>query len=90
MWALTLAVIIAAAYLLGRVTPPNELQQAYTQAEIAQIEHYTAVEAALVPIDVAYGSLWRLLPLFGFTAGFLYLAGILYVDLVDRWATRRD
>jgi hypothetical protein len=85
----TIAVLIAAAYLLGRVTPPNELQQAYTQAEIASIAHHAAVEAALVPIDVAYGSLWRLVPLAVVVSIAVWACGLLWVDLVNSWAAQR-
>jgi hypothetical protein len=90
MWTITAAVFLCAAYLLGRITPPNELQQAYTRAEIAHVEHQTAVDAAMARADAGYSWLWRLLPLFGFTVVVIYLAGILYIDLVNQWAAQRD
>jgi hypothetical protein len=87
---LTLAVVLCAAYLIGRAAEPAELQLAYQRAEIAQIERQTAVETALVPIDVAYGALWRLLPLAGCTFIGVWSAGLLWVDLVNTWAGRRE
>jgi hypothetical protein len=85
----TIAVLLCAAYLIGRVTPPDELQQAYTHAEITSIERHTAIQAALTPIDVAYGSLWKLVPLAAAVAVLVWSAGLLWIDLVNSWAAQR-
>jgi hypothetical protein len=90
LWTCTIAVLLCAAYLIGRVNPPNELQQAHTHAEIASIERQTAIQAALAPIDVAYGSLWRLVPLAAVVALLVWACGLLWVDLVNTWAGRRE
>jgi hypothetical protein len=86
----TIAVLLCAAYLIGRVTPPDELQQAYTHAEITSIERHTAIQAALAPIDVAYGSLWRLVPLAAVVSIAVWACGLLWIDLVNSWAARRQ
>jgi len=87
---LTLAIVLFAAYLIGRAAEPAELQLAHQRAEIAQIERHEAVQTALVPVDVAYGAVWRLLPLAGCIFIGVWAGGLLWVDLVDKWAGRRE
>lgn len=84
MWTWTIAVLISAAYLLGRTTPPSELQQARTQAAITNIERQTAIDAAVTPFEVVASSLLRLMPVAAASIVLLWLGGLLWIDLAAR------
>jgi hypothetical protein len=86
----TFAVLLCAAYLLGRITPPNELQQAHTSAAIASIERQTAIDAAVAPFDVVARALLRLVPLACLGVVGIWAAGLLWIDLVNTRAARRE
>jgi hypothetical protein len=90
MWTITAAVLLGAAYLLGRVTPPSELQQAHTSAAIASIERQTAIDAAVAPFDVVTSSLLRLVPLVCIVMVLAWAAGLLWLDLDNAAAARRE
>jgi hypothetical protein len=90
LWTCTIAVLLGSAYLLGRITPPNELQQAHTSAAIASIERQTAIDAAVAPFDVVAGSLLRLVPLVCVALLLVWAAGLLWIDLVNTRAARRE
>jgi hypothetical protein len=83
MWTLTIVVLIGAAYILGRVTPPSELQQAHTQAAITNIERQTAIDAAVTPFEVVTASLLSLVPVAVAVIIIVWAAGLLWIDLTN-------